>query len=235
MPDPWSPDRVDVVALPLPPGASRNDTLLAVLEAVDALEGSLGTVGDLEAAPTVIGRLKRLVALLEAEDFASQVTLESLRANVATQLDLTISSLRNAITGAGVAAKTLADVVAAVQATQTVSGTVNVGNLPDVQSVDWNEANPVQDDYQSGEVLADQVGAGAVLTFTFATPVNLVVVHARGENLTARANPFGGVPSASSGVVCGDDVPTYLPVVTATVRVFAPTGMTISVHGYRRL
>ena len=92
----------------------------------------------------------------------------------------------------------------------------------------------VADDYQAGEVLADQSGVGAVLTFTFSAAVQLVVIHARGASLTARADPFGGTPSASQGIVCGDDAPTYVPVATSLVKVFAPAGMAITVHGMRR-
>jgi len=90
------------------------------------------------------------------------------------------------------------------------------------------------DDYQSGECLADQAGAGGVLTFTFTTAVQLLVIEAKGGSLTARADPFGGVPTASKGVVCDDGVPTYVPVTVTSVKIFAPAGMTVSVFGMRR-
>jgi len=93
----------------------------------------------------------------------------------------------------------------------------------------------VADDFQAGEVLADQNGAGAVLTFTFTSSVQLVVIHARGATLVARADPFGGTPSASQGIVCGDDTPTYVPVNTSSVKVFAPVGMVVNAYGMRRV
>lgn len=92
---------------------------------------------------------------------------------------------------------------------------------------------PVADDYQEFEALADQAGAGAVLTFTFTAPVQLVVVHAVGTALVARATTTQ-TPSATLGARCADDAPAYLPVTTSSVKVFAPLGMTVSVIGYRR-
>lgn len=91
----------------------------------------------------------------------------------------------------------------------------------------------VADDYQTFEALADQVGAGGVLTFTFSAAVNLVVVHAVGASQIARAATTQ-TPTASLGARCPDDAPTYLPVTTTAVKVFAPNGMTVSVWGYRR-
>lgn len=92
-----------------------------------------------------------------------------------------------------------------------------------------------RDKYLSGEVLADQAGSGAVLTFTFASPVDLVFVHGKSGsgNLTLRADPFGGTPSASQGIPSDDGSPLPLPVTTDTVRVYAPNGMTVTVWGYR--
>lgn len=93
----------------------------------------------------------------------------------------------------------------------------------------------VHDDYQAGEVLADQTGAAAVLTFTFAAAVNLVVVDANGATTDiARADPFGATPTATQGIPCRDEVPTFMPVTTTVVKVYAPTGMVVSVYGYRR-
>lgn len=93
----------------------------------------------------------------------------------------------------------------------------------------------VHDDYQSGEVLEDQTGAGGVLLFTFSAPVQLVVVDANGAVTdVARADPFGGTPTATRGVACRDETPAYMPVATSAVRVFTPVGMAVSVAGYRR-
>lgn len=92
------------------------------------------------------------------------------------------------------------------------------------------------DDYQSGETLPDQTGSGGVLTFTFSSPVHLVVVDASGTATDiARADPFGGTPTSSQGVVCRDETPTFIPVQTSSIKIFAPTGMLVSVVGYRRI
>lgn len=93
----------------------------------------------------------------------------------------------------------------------------------------------VRDDYGGGEVLADQVGTGAVLTFTFSAPVQLVVVDASGAAAdVARADPFGGEPAATLGIPCRNETPVYLPVGTSAVKVFAPAGMIVSCYGMRR-
>jgi hypothetical protein len=93
----------------------------------------------------------------------------------------------------------------------------------------------VHDDYQAGEVLADQTGAAAVLTFTFSAPVHLVVVDANGAATDiARADPFGGTPTATTGIPCRDEVPTFMAVQTSSVKVYAPTAMVVSCYGYRR-
>ncbi len=101
---------------------------------------------------------------------------------------------------------------------------------------DVNASNEltVADDYQAGECLDDQTGAGAVLTFTFAAPVSMVVVEAVGADQTARVDPFGGTPTATKGLRAGDAVPLYLPVVCTSVKVFAPSAMVVSLSGFRR-
>ncbi len=88
-----------------------------------------------------------------------------------------------------------------------------------------------RDSYTGGESLPDQAGAGAVLLFTFAARVDLVWVRVDGG--TGRADPFGGVPSSSAGVVCDDGVPQPLTVACVSLRVWAPAGATVAVWGYR--
>lgn len=98
------------------------------------------------------------------------------------------------------------------------------------------QAEPVMDDFQAGEVLPDQVGTEGISTFTFSSPVNLVVIDASGaETDVARADPFGGMPTQSLGIPCRNETPTFLPVITTQVRVWAPDGMVMSVYGYRRV
>jgi hypothetical protein len=89
------------------------------------------------------------------------------------------------------------------------------------------------DDYQAGEVLADQNGAGAALTFTFSSEVQLVVVESNGT-LDSRCDPFGGVPTAMLGIPCRDKVPVYIPVAATVVQVFAQVGSVVSVWGFKR-
>lgn len=91
----------------------------------------------------------------------------------------------------------------------------------------------VADDYQVLECLADQTGAGGVLTFTFTAAVSLVIVHAVGTSQVARASTTQ-TPTASLGVRCPDDAPSYIPVAASSVQVFAPNGMVVSVSGLRR-
>jgi len=100
-------------------------------------------------------------------------------------------------------------------------------------SSDYGMVTRPFDAFSGGETLADQTGTGAVLTFTFSSAVNLVVVEAKGTSQTARADPFGGTPTASQGVICDDAVPTFLPVTATIVKVFAPSGMVVGVWGYR--
>ncbi len=76
-----------------------------------------------------------------------------------------------------------------------------------------------------------------MLTFTFATPVDFVWVTDVGSTTTnvSRADPYGGTPSATTGVPVFNATPTPLAVAppSATVKVWAPAGSTISVHGQR--
>jgi len=126
--------------------------------------------------------------------------------------------------------------------TAAVTGTVEVSNLPATQAVSGPLTDAqlraakvgVADDFQAGEVLADQTGAGAVLTFTFAAARNLVLIQAVGAGQVARADPFGGTPSATQGIRCDDATPTYLPVTATVVRVHAPAGMVVSCAGFSR-
>lgn len=91
----------------------------------------------------------------------------------------------------------------------------------------------VGDIYPNGEVLADQVGAGAVLTFTFSNPMNLIWVLSSGTTLVSRCDPFGGIPDASLGIYCEDGIPVPVTVTATTIKVFAPIGTTVRVYGYR--
>jgi hypothetical protein len=89
----------------------------------------------------------------------------------------------------------------------------------------------VTEKFTSGQVLADQSGASAVLTFTFAQAMDMVWVSSRGG--VSRADPFGGSPTATLGIYCDDGIPQPLTVTTTTVKVYAPSGATVTLWGYR--
>lgn len=95
------------------------------------------------------------------------------------------------------------------------------------------EAQPVVDTFLSGEVLADQSGSDTVLTYTFSSPVDLVWV--RSDNGTSRADPFGGVPTSTLGIICEDGIPNPMTIRTDEVQIFAPNGSIVNVWGYRYL
>lgn len=85
--------------------------------------------------------------------------------------------------------------------------------------------------YSSGQWLPDQPGADGVLTFAFSSPVDLAWVTCTGGS--GRADPFGGVPTSTGGIICLAGVPTPLSVTTSTVKVYAGGGTTVRVHGFR--
>lgn len=96
------------------------------------LQAVLGQLDD-ATNETVLSVLKALRDRLPADLDAGAVKVnlqDELVAVQATNLDIAISALRDAITGIGAAAKTVADVVSAIQANQprTVTGTVTVAN-----------------------------------------------------------------------------------------------------------
>jgi hypothetical protein len=88
----------------------------------------------------------------------------------------------------------------------------------------------VADGYSEMEALADQAGAGDVLTFIFSADVDLAMVRSVGG--VSRAHP-SGTPTATSGAYCANDEPEPLPVRTSEINVWAPASATVSVWGYR--
>lgn len=87
------------------------------------------------------------------------------------------------------------------------------------------------DKFSGGEYLADQTSAGSALTFTFAAAVHIVWVRCDGGN--GRADPFGGTPNATSGILCEDAVPQPITVTTSSVKVYAAAATNIRVWGFR--
>jgi len=100
----------------------------------------------------------------------------------------------------------------------------------------------VQDDYASDLLAADQSGADAVLTFNLGSAVKLVAVDVDPIDpddtsaYIARAIVGGGTPSITLGWRCRSGQTTYIPISSAsgTIKVYAPTGVSVSVAGAAR-
>lgn len=99
---------------------------------------------------------------------------------------------------------------------------------------------PVSDDLATPEHGAAQTGADAVLTFTLSA-ASMVLVDVDPSDLAdtdayvARATVDGTSPTLSVGFACRAGTTTYLPVVTSgTVKVWAPVGVSVAVHGLSR-
>lgn len=91
--------------------------------------------------------------------------------------------------------------------------------------------------FKGGEILAEQAGAGAALTFTFSDYVDRVCVNCRDVEtvaLVCHADPFGGTPTNTLGMAMQRNTTYELPVRTKTIKVFAPSLSTVCVWGYRR-
>lgn len=139
--------------------------------------------------------------------------------------------------------------VTGTMSTGTISGTVTANQGLEAQHENrWpvgisdgtdfvgTQANPIKvgDDFSGGEILAQQNGANAVLTFNFSSAVHRVFVESSGVGLTSRADPFGGTPTSTTGIPCRDEDVLEIKVTTTIVRVYAPTGAIVNVWGLRR-
>lgn len=93
---------------------------------------------------------------------------------------------------------------------------------------------PVGDDYASGELLEDQVGANNVLVFTFSQPVASFWVAPQGLSGTCKIDHYGGEPSATRGIPVDAGGALPIPEPATVVRVFTPTGLRVTVWGQRR-
>lgn len=110
----------------------------------------------------------------------------------------------------------------------------NVAGVPTPVKGDAAGNQRVADDFQGFETLAEQAGAAAVLTFTFAQAVQLVLIESAGAGVTVRAVLGTQTPSATLGVRVTDES-KYLPAInTTTVKVYAPAGATVNVSGWFR-
>lgn len=88
----------------------------------------------------------------------------------------------------------------------------------------------VRDYFREGQALPQETGDGTALEFEFAKDMALVVVRCTGGD--ARVDPFGQVPDETTGILVPDDEPAYITVLTRTVRVWAPPGAKVNVHGF---
>jgi len=231
-------------------GAATQETLVAVLaELGQKLEpadvAALATAARQDAAQTVLSAL--LAALQGTLAVSGTVAVSNAPASPETGLakDATLTARLPAALDADGGVKAH---VQNFPATQPISGTVMVENptanpetglakVTDIQAVrdrlpaalESDGALKVADVFTGGEALPDQTGDGTVKTFTFASPVDLVWVRSA---VAARADPFGGTPTATTGIPCAADEPNPMSVRASSVKVFAASG-TVSVWGYR--
>lgn len=154
-------------------------------------------------------------------------------------------------TGAATEAKQLPNnhqvAVSNFPTTQSVSGSValDAPTLAALENINATVAfpaiQPVSDDYTADIVTPDQPGAGGVLTFALGGPAKLVAVDVDPNvasdtvNYICRVTLDGSIPTSSRGWRCRSGQTTYLPVPTSgTVKVFAPTGVFVSVQAGAR-
>ncbi|MFA6125519.1 hypothetical protein [Sphingomonas sp.] len=125
---------------------------------------------------------------------------------------------------------------AAAPTSATLTGGSDGTNLR-AFATDASGIQKVRDDYALGEVLADQSGADAVLTFTFSAEVAGFWVAVVGDAGVCKLDHYGGTPSATSGIPVGPDAPSAvlpIPEPATAVKVYAPTGTTVTVWGHFR-
>lgn len=142
--------------------------------------------------------------------------------------------LRHRVTGGSTTLTSTLDFPMFIQNVNTTNNTnITVG----IRNIGMGRFGTPPTEYTSGSILADQTGAGAVQTFTFSIPVDFIWVTDIGATTTnvSRVDPFGGTPAATTGIPVLNGAPTPINVVPAnsTVRVYAPVGSTITMHGFR--
>jgi hypothetical protein len=211
------------LALPAPIVRVDAPDLTDIVTAVQGLGGSQGPSAS-DIAEAIANVLRPPDSPPGSEEALAEV------ASAIKDLNFRLQGLGKQAYGGGSVSLTPADIAA-------ISGLTNdqlrAAAVP-VSGTFWQTTQPVKDDYQSGEVLADQSGAGAVLTFTFSTTMSMVTCLSIGTSLTARADPFGGTPTSTLGIRLDDGVPVFIPVNSSSVKVFAPAGTSISVWGLKR-
>lgn len=120
---------------------------------------------------------------------------------------------------------------------QNINGANATNVVLGIRNIGMGRFGAPPTEYIGGQALADQVGAAAVQTFTFSTPVDFIWVTDIGATTTnvSRVDPFGGTPAATTGIPVLNGAPTPINVVpsSATVKVYAPVGSTITMYGLR--
>jgi hypothetical protein len=189
--------------------------LTSILEALQATLAVTGTVALDEAALSALESITATLSGAVALDAATLAALETVQ-------------------------------VGNFPATQPISGTVAVTGVATEATLDraadrLDQVLDVADDYGSVEHLADQDGAGAILTFTAASPGDLVWVDvdpadpADSDNYRCRATVDGTNPSETSGWVCRPGPnPIPVPMTGAAVKVWAPAQVTVAVQVIHR-
>jgi len=246
----------------------RRDAALALVDWLLAADAENPATG-LSDPVVEYGLRDRLQTLIDSgievnnlSGLATEATLsavETALGPLATEATLTAVG----VALAGLATETtLADILAELQGGIAVGGAVAITNLPaeyplpagqvatltpqtDTLTDGQLRADPVdvEDDYDLSEYEVDQIGADAVLTFTFTGPQQLVWVDvdpvspSDTTNYRARTTVDGSAPTATRGWVCraGQGTPIPVPMTGNDVLVWAPTGTVAAVQGASRL
>lgn len=179
-----------------------------------------GDIVPLGAAPDLSQHAQMVMAQIVGQSTAGGTTLVPVKVNPAGNLGIANASV--SVTGA------------AVPPDATMIGGTDGANLQPVQ-VDA-KGMQVRDDYLTQVPLTDQAGAGAALAFTFATAVDCVWVTDIGATTSNISRVvINGTANSTTGHVLQNGTPfPFMMRGISSVSVYAPSGSTISVCGYRR-
>ncbi len=164
---------------------------------------------------------------------------------VPDQINLLLTLITSASTSAESAAAYADDAQKAAEAALATFATIAdqsrridelEGYLAALQIAAGEQALMNYDDFSKAEFLADQISAGAVLTFTFTQPQQQIWVELSSATATntARARTDGVNPSATVGALLRVGAPLPMLDTSMEVRVLATAGDTVTVYGYSR-
>lgn len=114
----------------------------------------------------------------------------------------------------------------------TQSAIVNKDVLTDTQL--RASAVAVNDDFSIGELLDDQSGNNTVKTFTFSQPVVGFWIASIGATGLSKLDHYGGTPSPTRGIPLDSGGILVIPEPVTEIKVYIPTGITITVWGQLR-